>query len=77
MFHWKDAQDFRDRFGEITPENYADYENYVQAQAKYQLDLLQGRGNNIFVSKYAMDAYEDGMFDETYAEYRVLKALGG
>lgn len=77
LFHWKDAQDFRDRFGEITPENYTDYENYVQAQAKYQLDLLQGRGNNIFVSEYAKRSYRDEMFDETYAEYRVSKVLGG
>ncbi len=77
LFHWKDAQDYRDRFKEITPENYSDYENYVQAQAKYQLDLLQGRGHNIFVSEYAKRSYRDEMFDETYAEYRVSKVLGG
>ena len=78
LFHWKDAQDFRDRFGEITPGNYSDYENYVQSQTKYELERLQKIGYNIFgISDYATISIKDGTYDEAYTEYRVKNTLKG
>lgn len=77
LFHWKDAQDFRNKFGEITPTNYGDYEKFVQSQAKKRLDKLQKDGHNIFVSEYGKNSYKNGIFDETYAEYRVWELLTG
>ena len=77
LFHWLDAQEYREKFGEITKENYQIFDSYVQKKAKKHLDKLQAEGHNIFVSDYAKEQYDKGMFDETYAEYRVYKILGG
>jgi hypothetical protein len=77
LFHWKDAQKFKNKFGEVTADNYNDYENFVQSIAKNKLDKLQAEGHNILVSDYARGQYDDGAFDETYAEYRVFQLLGG
>lgn len=76
MFHWVDAQEYREKVGEITKETYADYDRYVQKKAKKALDKLADSGYNILdISDYAGNSYVDGLFDETYTEYRVLTML--
>lgn len=76
MFHWLDAQEYREKVGEITKETYTDYDRYVQEKAKKALDKLADSGYNILdISNYAGNSYVDGLFDETYTEYRVLTML--
>ncbi len=76
MYHWADAQEYRVKVGAISKETYQDYERYVQEKAKKALDKLVESGYNIFeISEYASDAYDEGLYDETFAEYRTAKAL--
>ncbi|MEE0858993.1 MAG: hypothetical protein U0M12_05960 [Acutalibacteraceae bacterium] len=77
LFHWADAQNFRNKFGEITAENYNHFENFVQNNAKKQLDKLRKSGYDVFdISDYATSSIKGGKFDEAYTEYRVRKILG-
>ena len=77
--HWKDAAEYRAKFGEIKKQNYkSEYLPYINKRSKKALDKLEKKGYNCNrVSKYALDSYYSGSFDETYTEYRVLKLLGG
>ena len=76
FYHWLDAQAYREKHGEITAETYDAYEDFVQKRAKKALDKLANSGYNIHeISEYANEAYEQGIFDEVYTEYRILKAL--
>jgi hypothetical protein len=76
MYHWLDAHDFRAKQGEINAETYDSYEQFVQTRAKKALDKLMESGYNIFkISEYATESYENGLYDETYTEYRTLKAI--
>lgn len=76
LFHWVDAQKFRNKFGEITADNYNHFEDFVQSNAKKQLDKLQESGYDVFgISDYATNSIKNGKFDEAYTEYRVRKIL--
>lgn len=76
MFHWLDAQEYREKVGEITKETYADYDRYVQEKAKKALDKLDKSGYNIFeISEYASESLDKEKYDEAYTEYRTLLKL--
>ena len=77
--HWKDASDYRLKFGEITAQNYqTEYMPYLNKKCKKALDKLVEKGYNVYnISKYASQKFDDKHFDETYTEYRVLKLLKG
>ncbi len=77
--HWKDAAEYRMKFGEITKQNCrTEYLPYIKEKSKKALDKLEEKGYNIYeISKYATAKYVDDMFDEVYTEYRVLMLLGG
>lgn len=76
--HWKDAADYRAKFGEITKQNYyTEYLPYINNKCKNAIDKLTQNGYNInSTSGYACLCFNKGMFDEAYTEYRVFKFLG-
>lgn len=72
MWHMKQAENFRRKYGEITRENYLKYIEYSCNQAKKTID---GAGINKYnvneISDYAMKMYQQGRYDEVEAEYLV------
>ena len=77
--HWKDAVEYRARFGEITKQNYREeYLPYINQKSKIALDNLEKKGYNIYdISAYATDRLLAGYYDEAYTEFRVNRLLGG
>lgn len=76
LLHWQDAEKFRRRHGEITEQNYSEYIDFINRDAKKKLDKLAKKGYNIGeISKYARDKYLEGQYYETYTEYRVSQLL--
>lgn len=77
--HWKDAADYRLKFGAITTQNYrTEYLPYLNQRCRLSLDKLEKKGYNIYeISKYASDSYDLGKYDETYTEYLVSRILKG
>lgn len=74
LLHWKDAEEYRKKM-EIT--NQKDYLSILRVNSKKKLDRLEKQGYNIFsISRYAAKKYLDGLYDETWTEYNVLKILG-
>lgn len=73
MCHMKQAQNYIERFGEITAENYNDYIDFVCAQAKKFIDKKGIKEYNVIeISEYARANYLSGRFDEVEAEYMAL-----
>ena len=71
LYHWLDAQEYREKVGAITEETYYDYNHFVQEKAKKALDKLVDSGYNILgISNYASISIKQRKYDETYAEYR-------
>lgn len=78
LYHWKDAQEYIRKHGEITKGNLGSYFEWVNSKSKKALDKAQENGYNIIEMKqYAKDSYNDGNFSETFTEYRVDKLIGG
>ena len=76
LLHWQYAEKFRRRHGEITEQNYSEYIDFINRDAKKKLDKLAKKGYNIGeISKYARDKYLEGQYYETYTEYRVSQLL--
>lgn len=76
LYHWLDAQEYREKVGAITEETYYDYDRIVQEKAKKALDKLDKSGYNIFgISKYASESLDGEKYDEAYTEYRTLLKL--
>ena len=77
-FHWKDAQEYIAKNGNITSlAKLNEYENLI---CKKKLDDLAKTGYNILnISDYATDMYHpaNAKYYETYTEYRVKKLLEG
>ena len=73
MCHMKQAQNYIEKFGEITAENYTDYIDFVCAQAKKFIDKKGIKEYNVIeISEYARANYLSGRFDEVEAEYMAL-----
>ncbi len=77
--HWKDAAEYRVKFGEITDQNYrTEYLPYITRKSKIALDKLEEKEYNIDeISKYAAEKFDLEQYDETYTEYRVASLLKG
>lgn len=72
MWHMKQAENFRRKYGEITYENYLKYIEYSCNQAKKTIDEAGINKYNIGdISSYASKMYKRGRFDEVEAEYMV------
>ena len=76
LLHWKDAEEYRKTYSEITKENYANYNIWLNKKAEKQLDKLAEQGYNIHkIRDYASQMLERGRGFETYTEYRTKKIL--
>ncbi|MDE5885412.1 MAG: phage minor capsid protein [Oscillospiraceae bacterium] len=76
LYHWIDAEKFRRRYGNVTTENYSNYVNFINKEAKKRLDKIQKKGYNITeISDYARNEYDKQKYYETYTEYRVTDLL--
>jgi len=74
FIHWKDAEEYRREFGEITDNSK--YKNWLNKKCKKKLDEIEKKGYNINdISRYAKKSNEKSKFDEIYTEYRVKQLL--
>ena len=70
MWHMKQAENFRDKYGEITKENYGKYIEYSCKQAKKIIDQAGiDRYNVSEISEYAKRMFGRLRYDEVEAEY--------
>ena len=78
LFHWKDAEEYRQKFGAIDPDDPSAYNKYVDEMCRKRLDKVSKKGYNIMeISKYARDNLYAENFSEVYTEYRTKKLLKG
>jgi hypothetical protein len=77
VWHWMQAEGYRERIGDITTENRGEYMRTIAEYAKKRLDAVGVNEYNVLeISDYAARKYSNGRFDETEAELHVRKALG-
>lgn len=70
MWHMKQAENFRDKYGEITKENYGKYIEYSCKQAKKIIDQAGINRYNVGeISEYAKRMFGRLRYDEVEAEY--------
>lgn len=74
LIHWQDAQGYK---GEITAINYmSDYLAPLRKRCKKALDRAGVTTDNVNrISEYALHAYKNGLYDETYTEYRTKRFM--
>lgn len=78
LIHWRDAYEYKIKFGEIT--DFGKYIEYLNKKFAPKLEKLQKKGYNIFdISEYASNKLNEQIprLDEVYTEYRVKKMIGG
>lgn len=72
LWHMKQAENFREKYGDITRENYGKYIEYSCKRAKKVIDEAGIDKYNVNdISDYAMKMYQQGRYDEVEAEYMV------
>lgn len=78
LFHWKDAEKYRQKFGAIDPNDPSAYNKYVDEICRKRLDKVAKKGYNIGeISKYALDNMYVENYSEVYTEYRTKELLKG
>ena len=77
LYHWVDAEEFRNKYGEVTDPKYTEYENYINNKAMKKLDNLSAKGYNVLVSDYAIKNVELHRYYEILTEYRTYNLLEG
>lgn len=78
LYHWKDAEEYRQKFGAIDPNDPSAYNKYVDDMCRKRLDKVSKKGYNVMeISKYARDNLYAENFSEVYTEYRTKKLLKG
>ena len=74
MWHMKQAEDFRKAGWEITKENRGEYLRELCKKAKKNIDDLGITRDNVKeISQYAYEQYQLGRYDETEAEYMLIR----
>ncbi len=74
IWHLKQAENYRKKYGLITLDNYDKYINFSRIQAKKYLDSIGVNGDNVgVISEYAFAMYEYKKFDEVEAEIKAKK----
>lgn len=74
MWHMKQAEDFRKKFGDIIRENYREYIQYSCERAKKKIDGIGIALYNVNeISDYAVQMYGIHRYDEVEAEYMTKK----
>ena len=70
LWHWKQAEEYRRIFGEITEENRNDYLTWLRKRCKKRIDKMGITEYNVSeISLYAQDAWQKKVFDEVEAEF--------
>ncbi|GEM_PF-1960581 len=78
LFHWKDAEEYRQKFGAIDPNDPSAYNKYVDEICRKRLDKVLKKGYNVGeISKYAYDSFMYEDYAEAYTEYRTKNLLKG
>lgn len=73
MWHMKQAENFRKRYGEITEENYGEYIKNTCKDAKRTIDRIGITKYNVSeISDYAKEMYARARYDEVEAEYMTI-----
>ena len=73
MWHMKQAENFRKRYGEITKENYGEYIKNTCKDAKRTIDRIGITKYNVSeISDYAEEMYARARYDEVEAEYMTI-----
>lgn len=73
MWHMKQAENFRKRYGEITKENYGEYIKNTCKDAKRTIDRIGITKYNVSeISDYAKEMYARARYDEVEAEYMTI-----
>ena len=73
MWHMKQAENFRKRYGEITKENYDKYIKTACKDAKRTIDRIGITKYNVSeISDYAKERYARARYDEVEAEYMTI-----
>lgn len=74
MWHMRQAENFRKKYGEITRDNYGEYIKFACKEAKERIDKAGVTEYNVGeISKYAQKMYRMGRYDEVEAEYMVKR----
>ena len=74
MWHMKQAENFRAKYGEITKENYGKYIKNSCKEAKKTIDSAGINEYNVSeISEYANSMYYKKRYDEVEAEYKTIK----
>ena len=70
MWHMKQAEEYRKKYGEIARENFGKYIKYSCKKAKKAIDRAGINGYNVGeISDYAKQMYNRNRYDEVEAEY--------
>lgn len=73
MWHMKQAENFRKRYGEITKENYDKYIKTACKDAKRTIDRIGITKYNVSeISDYAKEMYARARYDEVETEYMTI-----
>ena len=71
IYHYRQAINYINKFGNITESNYSDYMFYTNRVAKKFIDNKGiNQDNVIAISHYSSDMYFIGRFDEVEAEFK-------
>ena len=74
MWHMRQAENFREKKGTITKDNFGEYIKYSCEIAKRKIDGIGITEYNVNeISEYAFRMYRNGRYDEVEAEYETLK----
>lgn len=76
MVHKMQAERFKQKFGQITTDNYANYLEDTRKKAKKYIDSIGIDANNVDeISEYAVLSYDRKFYDEVEAEIRTVNIL--
>ena len=76
LYHWKDAEEYRNKYGTISEGNLSEYNKYVESKCKKGIDKLIKNGYNILeISNYATENLMNNKFTEPFTEFRTKRLL--
>ena len=77
LFHWKDAKDYREKFGEITQDKRNEYFSYRNRVSGENVKKLLRKYTLEDISAYSSKSLGLGKYDEVYTELRTYLLNGG
>lgn len=78
MYHWSDAENYRQQFGEANQEEYRAYMNQEARRAITEMGIDLSNAEEISrYGQYAVRSWLDNNYEELYTEIRVTQLLSG